>query len=375
MSKQNRIIVAGHISLDITPVFYNEEGIDSAKLLSPGKLIEVGDAHIHAGGAVSNTGLALHRLGANALLMSKIGSDSFGHILETCLSETGATIELIRVDNGSTPYSIVIAPKGMDRLFLHNPGCNHTYGPDEIDFAKIETGAHFHFGYPTLMKRYYQNNGRELVNLFQRVKEKGLTTSLDMTLVDPESEAGQCDWQAILQKTLPFVDFFVPSIEELGYMLDQSLYEDWQLRSAGDDVTKFLSVEKDVRPLAEKALQLGCKAILLKCGVAGLYLKTSPQSTMLTLGEAYRDWGSMDHFEKSYVPDCVLSATGAGDTSIAAFLKAMQDGYRPLECVQFAAGTGASCVAAYDSLSGLLSFSELEKKIEQGWAKQNWIAD
>lgn len=375
MSEKNRIVVAGHISLDITPVFQNEEGMDPAKLLSPGKLIEVGDAHIHAGGAVSNTGLALNKLGADALLMSKIGADAFGQILEACLAKTGATIDLIRAQDESTSYSIVVAPRGMDRLFLHNPGCNHTYGPDDMDFSQIETGSHFHFGYPTLMKRFYQDEGRELVDLFRRVKEKGLTTSLDMTLVDPESEAGQCDWATILKRVLPFVDFFVPSIEELAYMLDQPRYEAWQTKSGGDDITKHLSIEKDIRPLAKKALQLGCKAILLKCGAAGLYIKTSSPESMLVLGEAYRNWGNVDHFEKSYVPDRVLSATGAGDTSIAAFLKAMQDGYSPLECVQFAAGTGASCVAAYDSLSGLLSFSELQQKMDQGWAKQNVIHD
>jgi len=38
-------------------------------------------------------------------------------------------------------------------------------------------------------------------------------------------------------------------------------------------------------------------------------------------------------------------------------------------CLHLAAATGASCVAAYDALSGLKSFEELKKKIEEGWEK------
>ena len=64
-----------------------------------------------------------------------------------------------------------------------------------------------------------------------------------------------------------------------------------------------------------------------------------------------------------------MSGTGAGDTSIAAFLTAITDGYTPEDALHLAAGTGASCVAAYDALSGLKSFEELKKKMDAGWEK------
>ena len=82
-------------------------------------------------------------------------------------------------------------------------------------------------------------------------------------------------------------------------------------------------------------------------------------------------WAGKEYFEKSYVPERVLSGTGAGDTSIAAFLTAMTDGYTPEDALHLAAGTGASCVTAYDALSGLKSFEELKKKINAGWEKVN----
>ena len=47
----------------------------------------------------------------------------------------------------------------------------------------------------------------------------------------------------------------------------------------------------------------------------------------------------------------------------------MLEGYTPEKCMQLAAATGACCVAAYDALSGLKPFAELEERIEKGWAK------
>ena len=46
------------------------------------------------------------------------------------------------------------------------------------------------------------------------------------------------------------------------------------------------------------------------------------------------------------------------------------DGYSVEDCLHLAAATGASCVEAYDALSGLRPFEELLRKIEAGWEKQ-----
>lgn len=82
----------------------------------------------------------------------------------------------------------------------------------------------FHFGYPPLMRRMYEDEGEQLTHMFSRVKQLGLTTSLDLAKPDPESAAGQAPWKRILQCALPHVDVFLPSVEELLYMLDRDTY-------------------------------------------------------------------------------------------------------------------------------------------------------
>ncbi|GAC1349771.1 MAG: hypothetical protein NVS2B12_36690 [Ktedonobacteraceae bacterium] len=70
MMPDPEVIVAGHICLDIFPVFNGQTS--ASGVISPGKLVKVGPALIAIGGSVANTGLTLHRLGITARLMGKV---------------------------------------------------------------------------------------------------------------------------------------------------------------------------------------------------------------------------------------------------------------------------------------------------------------
>ena len=159
-------------------------------------------------------------------------------------------------------------------------------------------------------------------------------------------------------------------------MLDKKRFEEWQERAAGRDITEILDIGKDVKPLADQCMNFGAKVLLIKCGAPGMYYRTAERRQLLKAGARVEldlsGWADKEGFEKSYVPERILSGTGAGDTSIAAFLTAMLEGYPLEQVLHLAAGTGASCVAAYDALSGLKSFEGLEEKISAGWQKNNF---
>ena len=57
-----KVIVAGHICLDITPVFPDKKVSGVSEMLAPGKLIEMG-TRMCIPRRVANTGLALKLLG------------------------------------------------------------------------------------------------------------------------------------------------------------------------------------------------------------------------------------------------------------------------------------------------------------------------
>ncbi|MDD3337788.1 MAG: carbohydrate kinase family protein [Lachnospiraceae bacterium] len=367
------IVVAGHICLDITPTFLNDKINKVGDILIPGHLIQVGKADVHVGGVVSNTGLALKFLGADVKLMGLVGKDAFGQMVLSQLDSMDAREGMLISEEGDTSYSVVVAPNGIDRIFLHESGVNDIYRESNLNFDVIKQASLFHFGYPPLMRTIYENNGEELVKIFKHVKELGLATSLDMAAVDENSPVGKVDWEGILERVLPYVDFFVPSIEELVYMTDKTRYYEWVKRADGGDFTTILDPETDIRPVADNLMEFGAKVVMIKCGAPGIYLKTASKDVLTDIGGGLAGnmagWADKNIFEKSYKPEKVLSGTGAGDTSIAAFLYAITKGCSCEKCLQLAAATGASCVEGYDALSGLKTFDVLEAKIAQGWEK------
>ena len=370
-----KIAVAGHISLDITPVFQNSGKQKLSELFQPGKLLKVGKAMMCTGGAVSNTGLGLKRLGADVVLMAKIGDDYFGNALKDMISAHGCESCISQAPGENTSYTIVLAPKGLDRFFLHDPGCNDTFGYADVDFGKVGEAAHFHFGYPPIMRRFYLDDGEELVRLFKKVKSMGLTTSLDLVAVDPDSEAADMDWAKILERVLPYVDFFVPSAEELCFMLDRERYQEWTKRAEGRDITEVIRV-KDVKPLGQTVLDMGAGFVLIKCGAPGIYYRTASgkriEDLCRKLNLSKESWKDKEGFEPSFEPDAVVSGSGAGDTSIAAFLASVLREADLREAVEMAAAAGACCVAAYDALSGLKSLEEMKERIRRGWRKREY---
>ncbi|MBO4337451.1 MAG: carbohydrate kinase family protein, partial [Lachnospiraceae bacterium] len=300
---KKKAVVAGHICIDITPVFTDQtkKGGELGDILKPGKLIHMSAPDVHTGGAVANTGLGMKMLGADVRLMGKIGNDAFGGMIKDILKQYDACEDLIVEDGAITSYSVVIAAPGIDRVFLHCPGANDTFDGTEIPDSVLSDVTLFHFGYPTLMKKMYEDNGRYLAEMLQRMKEKGIATSLDMAAVDAASDAGAVNWDIILKRVLPFVDFFVPSFEELCFMLDRPKYGEMLERAGSGDITELLK-EDDIRPLAIRCLELGARSVLIKCGAPGLYFMASENmdETGNRLELNPDEWNGFTGFEKSF---------------------------------------------------------------------------
>jgi sugar/nucleoside kinase (ribokinase family) len=367
MSEPFSAVVAGHICLDITPEIIDAEHERFLTRLEPGRLVEIGPAAFSTGGPVSNTGLALHKLGVPTRLMGKIGADSFGRIIREIVS--GVSPELARgmiLNNASsTSYSLIISPPGVDRIFLHSPGANHTFCAADVDYELAAVADVFHFGYPPVMRRMYENGGMELTEMFQRVKAAGVLTSLDMAFPDPSSPAGKTDWRAIFQAVLPSVDIFLPSIEELLFCLDRPLYN----RLAGRDGKLLERVTPALlHDVSAELLAMGVKIVVLKLGERGFYLRTADADAIHGLGHGIDGdaWGRRELWAPCFQVN-VVGTTGSGDATIAGFLAALLRGLPPIESVTMAVAVGACNVEASDALSGLRSWDETRARIASGW--------
>ncbi len=351
-------IVAGHLCLDIIPdlTSFHSGQFDASFL--PGRLVQCGSAALTTGGAVSNTGIALHRLGIETCLIARTGEDILGSTLKQCveLQGTGLAAGLISRAESATSYSIVISPPGVDRRFLHNPGANDDFTASDVSDEALSRAKLFHFGYPPLMAKMYANNGEQLRELFQRAKIFGLTTSLDMAYPDPDSSAGRADWLSILRNVLPFVDVFTPSFDEISFML-------WKKTDLP------LST-----PLLEQSsnilLGMGTKMVLLKLGNCGLYLRTTTRANFNECGKAFtgdtRQWSDYQASLPCFKVN-VVGTTGAGDVTVAGFLAGLLRNLSPHDAMTGALAAGACCVEAADSLSGIRPWDEIWQRVHSGW--------
>ena len=370
MEKLLGALVAGHICLDIIPDMQalGPAGIKNTFL--PGRLLEVGNAALCTGGPVSNTGLALHRLGIPTQLICKIGTDAFGRIVRELIEayDPGLTAGIVEDPQVVTSYSMIISPPGVDRIVLHNPAANHSFSANDIDFKRLNQAALFHFGYPPVMRMMYSQTGQGLVELFRRVKQTGMTTSLDMCYPDPASEGGRVDWAAILKACLPWVDIFLPSIEELLMMLRPSEYERFSTHAnLLEHVTPSL-----LHTLSEELFDMGVSVLVIKLGTRGLYLRTAGTAGMTKIGRAAPAnpilWADKELWSACFQVR-VAGTNGAGDATIAGFLSAFLRGLSPEQAVTAAVAVGACNVESTDALSGLRNWEDTLDRVRNGWER------
>ena len=361
-----KIMVAGHLCLDITPRFPACEKLDISRVFSPGQLTNVEDMVLSTGGAVSNTGLALAKLGFDVVLSSRVGGDELGNIIRRLVGPERAVGLRTVCDQGSS-YTIVLAPPGVDRFFLHYPATNDTFGADDIDYELAGECKLFHFGYPPLMKNMYENDGAELIEILRRVKGLGVTTSLDMAMPDPSSGSGQVDWRRILERVSPYVDIFLPSIEEIAFMTDRDLFEKRKARAGGSDTVGTYE-SKDFAEISANLLSLGVKIVVIKCGVRGLYLRTATKERVAATGSACPEdaagWAGREVWAASFKAENFASALGAGDSTIAGFLCGLIRGFSPEDALQTANIVGWQNVQALDAVSGITDFENTIRLLE-----------
>jgi sugar/nucleoside kinase (ribokinase family) len=365
------IAVAGHCCVDIIPAFEaTARGVEA--VLTPGKLVHVGPARFVTGGPVPNVGLALHRLGVPPRLFGKVGDDLLGGVLLDLLRQFDPKLAegMIVAPGETTSYSVVISPPRMDRIFLHCPGVNDTYTAADLAEADLEGARILHFGYPPLMRRIYQDGGQELAAMLAQARWQGVTTSLDMALPDPASEAGQIDWTGFLRRVLPQVDLFLPSAEELLFMLNRPLFRQLQACAAGANIIVQMDGEL-LALLAEQCLAFGAAVVGLKLGDQGLYVRTTAERQRL--GEAGRGFSGAqeDWCGRELLTPCfqarVVGTTGAGDATIAGFLTSMLNGAGPEMVMRDAVAVGACSVEAADASSAIPTWEAVQQRVAAGW--------
>ncbi|MBK7711880.1 MAG: carbohydrate kinase family protein [Bacteroidales bacterium] len=283
--KKTDVIVIGELNVDI---ILNE--IDSLPVI--GKEIMAKSMSVTLGSSSAIFASNLSALGPRVAFIGKIGKDNFAEVVLSSLEGKNVdTSHIIRSESLSTGATIVLN-YNQDRANVTYPGAMNDLKLEDIDFGFLSGARHMHFA-----NCFMQPGIRhDLIPLFRKAKELGLTTSLD-TQWDPEEK-----WELPLEELLPYVDIFLPNMAEFKFLSGCS------------------TIEAGISKLKKFA-----RIIVIKNGSEGALM-----------------WDGNDLSEQpAFINDTVVDCVGAGDSFDAGFIKDFIQNLPLKSCLETGALTGA----------------------------------
>jgi len=144
-------------------------------------------------------------LGSKVGFISRIGDDPLGQIALERLAAGGVDVSRVRKVSGPTTTGLtVILPRTDCRNILTYPGTMDEMCFEDLDLDYLADSKHFHLSSFFL----HRNLRARIPELFEKMKQKGLTTSLDTNDV-PEDR-----WNNDLLDVFEYVDIFLANERE-----------------------------------------------------------------------------------------------------------------------------------------------------------------
>ncbi|HEX4155292.1 MAG TPA: carbohydrate kinase family protein [Acidobacteriaceae bacterium] len=283
------VTIAGELNLDLILYGLPEQMAVNRELLAD-------DFRLTLGSSSAIVAHNLAALGVRVGFITRVGRDALGEIALTRLREMGVDLSRVVVasDAEQTGVTMLLVHDGS-RHILTYPGQAAKLSAADLSVAYLMDSRHFH-----LSSLYLQSGmHRELPALCRRLKEAGLTLSLD-TNDDPEDR-----WGEPLEELLEVVDIVLPN-------------EDEALRMTG---TKRR--EDAARALAERV-----PLVAIKCGRDGCLIQRGEERWFVTV--------------QAVQP---VDTIGAGDSFNAGFLRGFLEGRSPAAC-----GAMGNAAAAFSTL-------------------------
>jgi sugar/nucleoside kinase (ribokinase family) len=192
------VTIAGELNLDLILYGLPEHLEPERELLADRMTLTLG----------SSSAIVAHNLsalGSRVGFQSRIGDDPLGRISLERLQESGVDVSKVRVVPGATTTGLtVILHQKQWRNILTYAGTMAELTWDDLDLDYLSDSRHFHFSSYYLQKSLQPR----VAELFQYLKSKGLTISLD-TNDDPDDR-----WDGGLHELLRHVDVFLPNERE-----------------------------------------------------------------------------------------------------------------------------------------------------------------
>jgi sugar/nucleoside kinase (ribokinase family) len=306
MNKKYDLIVVGELNVDLI--------LDEIKSFpETGKEIIADKMMVSLGSSSAIFASNISVLGTKTAFVGMMGDDNFGKLVLSSLRSKNIDTKYIDINKNQKTGASIALSYGEDRAMVTFPGAMKYFSLQDIPSEVFELARHMH-----LSSIFLQDTlKKDVVALFRKAKQAGMTTSLDVQW-DPEEK-----WDVDFKELLPLVDVFLPNKNELLA------------------ITKAADVESGLKYLANfgniVALKLDSKgSALLKDGV-------------ITYHQA---------FENKNVKDAI----GAGDSFNAGFINSMLKGYKPEYCMMLGNLMGAINTTENGGSTAFSSLDDIKQK-------------
>src|SRR5215210_1567590 len=279
----------------------------------PGETVTDAELSLFPGGKGANQAIAAARLGAEVMMLGRVGEDAFGQDLVNNLRGNGVDTSCIEAvpDTPTGSAFITVTPDGENAIVV-SPGANRRFGPKEVEatsedlrqtwvlVAQLEVGVD---AVETAARIAADSGGRFLLNLAPPREVSDTLLRLSDPLVVNEHEA--------------------------RFLL-------------GED-------ERDPEESARGLLELGPSSAVLTSGAAGAILAT---------GELTRYFPALEVE--------VVDTTGAGDAFVGALASKLSEGAPLEESVPYAVLAGTFAVSREGAQGSLPTPDDIERLSDAG---------
>lgn len=278
-----------------------------------GQLRFIEEIRLTVAGTAGGTVVDCAKLGLKARAVGAIGGDEKGDFVLQALTNFGVDVSAMRrLSAFPTSATILNVRPNGDRPALHRRGASDEFTLTEADYAEALDAKFVHVGGMPLLAKL---DGAPTTALLKAAKAAGCTTTFDLLSATPETTD-------VLRPSLPYVDYFVPSIED----------------------AEAMSGLPKPEAAARFFLDLGARNCVLTMGGDGCLVATA--DTMFRLPAFETD---------------VKDTTGCGDAFTAGLIAGLNHGWNLEKSARFASACGALVATGLGSDAGIVSFEETEK--------------
>lgn len=267
-----------------------------------------------AGGTVVDTA----KLGLRSLAVGAVGDDEKADWVLLTLEKHGIdTSAMQRLKGVPTSATILNVRPNGDRPALHVRGASDYFDVPASAYDQVFDAPIIHLGGTGLLKRL---DGPASAILLKEAKRRGRTVTFDLIAASPET-------LGIVEPLLPYIDYFMPSIEEARDMSGQS---------SPDDCARFY-------------LDRGAACCVFTLGGEGAFY-------------AHKDGTRL----KSPAYEVkVVDTTGCGDAFDAGFIAALHHKMDVETSLRFAQASAGLVATGLGSDAGIRSFADTLKVMKE----------